>query len=137
MGLNHDGVTASHGYVSLFPRKEFFLLKEEKLVLALQGNDWHLSISSSEISSYRTFILSFSSLHFILTNSSLLFHLVNFIFTNSSPPFYPTHLHPFYIICYISYPLNSYSSKLDLLFHPFNLILTISSSSNHSLDFIC
>ena len=59
----------------------------------------------------RAFILSFSPLHFILTKSSLLFHLVNIIFTNSSPPFYPTHLHPFHIILYISYPLNSYSSK--------------------------
>ena len=59
----------------------------------------------------RALILSFSSLHFILTNSSLHFNPLNFIFTNSSPVFYPTPLNPFYIICYISYSPNSYSSK--------------------------
>ena len=84
----------------------------------------------------RAFILSFSSLHFILTNSSLHFHPLNFIFTNSSPTFYPTPCNPFQIIYYISYPTNSSSSKWDLLFHTFNLIHTISSSSIHSLNFI-
>ena len=111
---------------------------------------WHLSISSLDISSLtvypKFFTLFISSLQihpffFIFSILSLqihpnLFHPVNFIFTNSSPFFYPTQHHPFYFICYISYPLNSYSSKLDLLFHPFNLILTISSSSNHSLYLI-
>ena len=84
----------------------------------------------------RAFILSFSSLHFILTNSSLHFHPLNFIFTNSSPTFYPAPCNPFQIIYYISYPTNSSSSKWDLLFHTFNLIHTISSSSIHSLNFI-
>ena len=84
----------------------------------------------------RALILSFLSLHFILTNSSLHFHPLNFIFTNSSPTFYPTPCNPFQIIYYISYPTNSSSSKWDLLFHTFNLIHTISSSSIHSLNFI-
>ena len=59
----------------------------------------------------RTFILNFSSLPFILNNSSFLFNALDFSFTNSSPPFYPTPCNLFQIICYISYPLNSYSSK--------------------------
>ena len=84
----------------------------------------------------RTLILNFSSLPFILNNSSFLFNPLDFSFTNSSPPFYPTPCNLFQIICYISYPLNSYSSKWDLLFHTFNLIRNISSSSNQSLDFI-
>ena len=84
----------------------------------------------------RALILSFLSLHFILTNSSLHFHPLNFIFTNSSPTFYPTPCNPFQIIYYISYSTNSSSSKWDLLFHTFNLIHTISSSSIHSLNFI-
>ena len=84
----------------------------------------------------RTLILKFSSLPFILNNSSFLFNPLDFSFTNSSPPFYPTPCNLFQIICYISYPLNSYSSKWDLLFHTFNLIHNISSSSNHSFDFI-
>ena len=84
----------------------------------------------------RTLILNFSSLPFILNNSSFLFNPLDFSFTNSSPPFYPTPCNLFQIICYISYPLNSYSSKWDLLFHTFNLICNISSSLNQSLDFI-
>ena len=84
----------------------------------------------------RPLILNFSSLPFILNNSSFLFNPLDFSFTNSSPPFYPTPCNLFQIICYISYPLNSYSSKWDLLFHTFNLIRNISSSSNQSLDFI-
>ena len=84
----------------------------------------------------RTLILNFSSLPFILNNSSFLLNPLDFSFTNSSPPFYPTPCNLFQIICYISYPLNSYSSKWDLLFHTFNLIRNISSSSNQSLDFI-
>ena len=84
----------------------------------------------------RTLILNFSSLYFIPSNSSFLFNPHDFSFTNSSPTFYPTPCNPFQIICYISYPLNSYSSKWDLLFHTFNLIHNISSSSNHSFDFI-
>ena len=84
----------------------------------------------------RTLILNFSSLHFIPSKSSFLFNPLDFSFTNSSPTFYPTPCNPFQIICYISYPLNSYSSKWDLLFHTFNLIHNISSSSNQSLDFI-
>ena len=59
----------------------------------------------------RTLILNFSSLPFILNNSSFLFNPLDFSFTNSSPPFYPTPCNLFQIICYISYPLNSYSSK--------------------------
>ena len=111
---------------------------------------WHLSISSLDISSltvypkFFTLFISSLQIHPFFSIFSILslqihpnlFHPVNFIFTNSSLFFYPTQHHPFYFICYISYPLNSYSSKLDLLFHPFNLILTISSSSNHSLDLI-
>ena len=84
----------------------------------------------------RTLILNFSSLYFIPSNSSFLFNPLDFSFANSSPTFYPTPCNPFQIICYISYPLNSYSSKWDLLFHTFNLIHNISSSSNHSFDFI-
>ena len=84
----------------------------------------------------RTLILNFSSLYFIPSNSSFLFNPLDFSFANSSPTFYPTPCNPFQIICYISYPLNSYSSKWDLLFHTFNLICNISSSLNQSLDFI-
>ena len=84
----------------------------------------------------RTLILNFSSLYFIPSNSSFLFNPLDFSFANSSPTFYPTPCNPFQIICYISYPLNSNSSKWDLLFHTFNLIHNISSSSNHSFDFI-
>ena len=84
----------------------------------------------------RTLILNFSSLYFIPSNSSFLFNPHDFSFTNSSLTFYPTPCNPFQIICYISYPLNSNSSKWDLLFHTFNLIHNISSSSNHSFDFI-
>ena len=61
----------------------------------------------------RAFILSFSPLHFILTKSSLLFHLVNIIFTNSSPPFYP-----YYFILIKSF----------FGFHLFDLILYIQDS---------
>ena len=85
----------------------------------------------------RTLILNFSSLYFIPSYSSFLFNPLDFSFTNSSPTFYPTPCNLSQIICYISYHLNSYSSKWDLLCHTFILIHTISSSSNHSLDFIC
>ena len=84
----------------------------------------------------RTLILNFSSLYFIPSNSSFLFNPHDFSFTNSSPTFYPTPCNPFQIIYYISYPTNSSSSKWDLLFHTFNLIHTISSSSIHYLNFI-
>ena len=95
----------------------------------------------------RAFILSFSPLHFILTNSSLLFHLAIFIFTNSSPPFYPYYFiliksffgfHLFDLILYIQDSIwhltftfydfiLTITSLITGPFHPYHFILTISS----------
>ena len=75
----------------------------------------------------RTLILNFSSLYFIPSNSSFLFNPHDFSFTNSSPTFYPTPCNPFQIICYISYPLNSNSSKSSFLFNPLDFSFTNSS----------
>ena len=121
-----------------------FSLKEPKCVIGSQMNSCSYFYSYKN-GSYllhpttfhpRTLILNFSSLYFIPSNSSFLFNPLDFSVANSSPTFYPTPCNPFQIICYISYPLNSNSSKWDLLFHTFNLIHNISSSSNHSFDFI-
>ena len=118
----------------------FMFYKRSSCNILPDVDDWPLSIGSYLLHPTtfhpRTLILNFSSLYFIPSNSSFLFNPHDFSFTNSSPTFYPTPCNPFQIICYISYPLNSYSSKWDLLFHTFNLIHNISSSSNHSFDFI-